>query len=154
MRGDTKYITREEDDRKRVKGQEFFSVPRKEIPRLVAEYLEQMRVGRTIDWCACLWTIHPDDVDLPTDVDQCKTCGAQEGWHPHLYEVSYRRPGHTEDTVKSTTCANYQQRQRRLHRKDEDPQCPVHTEAGRILGFFQYLFPEEKDEMDEEDDKD
>lgn len=119
----------------------YLAVSRKDIPGLIDEYLGKMKVGRTIDWCACEWMVHPEDIELPPDIDECKSCGGKELEHPRNYTVSYRRPGTLDDVTKSMTCVRYQQRQRRLHRQHESPQCPVHTEAGRILGFFHYLFP-------------
>lgn len=135
-----------------VMGQEWFAVPREQLPHFVSEYLNMLATAKTIDWCACRWEVHPDDVDLNPDADECKRCGGSADEHPREYEGSYRRPGSMEETVTLLTCKQFRQRTRRLRRADEDPLCPMHTEAGRILGFFQYLFPPEESEEAEASD--
>lgn len=124
----------------------FLCVPQQDIPHLAGEYLEVLKTARTIDWCACKWDVHPDDVDFRPGIDDllCKMCKSVEPEHPVAYETSYIRPGTMQETVKTLTCNTFQARQRRLHRSEDSPVCPMHTELGRILGFFQYLFPQEK----------
>lgn len=104
--------------------QEYMALPVDKVPEAVKEYVAAIEAQRTNDWCKCFWAVHPDDENIPPS--QCRRCG-------------YLRDDHTD--TSEVTCYNFQGR--RMRKIEENPQCPVHTKEGFILGFFEWIFQDE-----------
>jgi hypothetical protein len=104
---------------------ETFTIPKAGIPELVKRYCAALEIGQTTDWCKCEWQIHPDDVAVP--VGGCRNCGEDKS-------ADY----HHEDNPEGHLFQG-----KRMRRKDNHPDCPVHTREGLVLGFFEWLFPKD-----------
>lgn len=96
--------------------------PKPELPKLVEEYVALVEIQRTNVMCKCPWDVHPDDIDVPEGC--CIVChykkDAHEKWEEGTEEFAHVFQG------------------RRMKRKDDHPECPVHTKEGFILGFFEW----------------
>jgi len=124
-------------------GDEFLSVPKKEIPDLVKKYIDAMEIGTTEEWCQCKWHIHPDDTEIKSG--HCRNCNHPNKTHKTqtdqysntIYPCT--NEDQNGDWIDFCPCQNYQgRRQRRI---DDEPLCPVHNKLGLILGFYEWLFP-------------
>lgn len=103
----------------------YLSLPHKDIPALVAEYVNAMETQETNKWCRCEWIIHPDDVEIPDN--HCRDCNA------HHDDVTHQEgQGHIF-------------RGKRMRRGDQADDCPVHTKEGFLLYFFEWVFTHEGD---------
>lgn len=111
-------------------GLEFLSIPKARIPEMAEKYIQLMEVEQSNKWCKCEWQIHPDDVKVKDG--HCRKC---ENLKDHPIHI---------DELGNPECKFTGKRKRR---SDENPQCPVHTRAGLILGFFEWLFSDEMAEM-------
>jgi hypothetical protein len=111
-------------------GTEFLALPKRDIPMLVARYLTMIETGTTEDWCQCVWSTHPDDVDIKAG--QCRDC---------LHANSVHNYGEENNCSKEDCfCTGY--RSRRVKKISEAQECPVHTKTGLIMGLYEYLFGE------------
>lgn len=104
-----------------VNGNVIIFLAKKSIPDLVKEFVNLLETRPSNEFCKCTWIAHPDDVDVPENC--CRVCHAfkDDQLHTnenfseyHIYEGRRLRPG------------------------EYDPQCPVHTKDGLILGFLEW----------------
>lgn len=117
----------------------YLALSKANIPNLVKGYLAYLAETPTQEVCKCVWAVHPDDVDLDTEADVCRMCECRAVDHPQEYPTEYTHNGRT--VSKTMVCNTFKPRRKRVHKLDDHPECPMHTESGRILGFFEYLFP-------------
>jgi hypothetical protein len=133
-----------------------FHLKKADIPEMVKEYVSQMETQRTNDWCKCEWIIHPDDVEL--DIHNCANCH-----HPrirHIQQIGTESISHCNVIIEVADglgegVSDYDQcpcvtwidpPKRRMRKGDQNPECPVHTKEGFLLGFFEWVFKDkEKD---------
>lgn len=109
-------------------GPVFLSIPEGDIARLVEDYVRVIETEVTEVICKCEWETHPDDMDvLPGHCRYCKDLR------------DYHESGQLS-VCKVDACDCTQFLGRRTRRKDDHPECPVHTKAGFILGFFRWVY--------------
>lgn len=103
------------------------SIPLDGLTDKAAEFASIVRKGLSAEWCKCVWTLHPEDTDVPEG--KCREClGAQD-------EVVHS-PNSDE--------FHHSYRGRRKRMVQEHPLCPAHTAGGLVLGFLQWLNPEDE----------
>lgn len=119
-------------------GTEYLSLPKADIPALVAEYVAKLETGLTSEWCKCEWILHPDDSDIGED--QCRECLHSKVAHQD--SETYSDDGKAIP-ILCAKCGCEQYKARRLRPGEPDDTCPVHSKEGRILGFFEYVFQDE-----------
>lgn len=115
-----------------------FSIPMKQIPELVTKYCAALETGKTLDWCNCEWAVHPHDIDIEEGV--CRTCGAIESSHGNF--------------IAGELPLGHYYKSRRMRLKEVNPQCPVHTKEGLILGFYNWVFQPPKQEGNTDENRD
>lgn len=139
-------------------GVEYIAIPKVEIDDLVNKYVLALETEVTNKWCKCEWIIHPEDVNL--DVHNCAGCG-----HPRLLhnkptiQIGNNLPActkiinnhHDESPIPQKSFAEdclckgwVDPPRRRMRRGDTHPECPVHTKEGFLLGFFEWVFKDDK----------
>lgn len=122
-------------------GIQFYSIPVDGLSDMVNEYIAKMEIERTNDWCKCEWITHPDDVEL--DIHNCRTCQ-----HPHLlHNLATAEPYMSEGIrpCSKCPCDNWvDPPKRRMRRGETNMECPVHTKEGFLLGFFKWVFEDDK----------
>lgn len=96
--------------------------PPEEMKDKVKAYVKFIETQPTTETCGCVWTTHPDDTEVkPGD---CRVCGVPMTEHLETLE-----PGNE----------NHKFAGRRTRLIDENPECPVHTKEGFLLGFFEWV---------------
>jgi len=100
----------------------IFQVPKAELPALAEAYVKWLEVSPTEETCKCEWVLHPDDVEVKAK--ECREC------YQPLVAACHRKGDVDYHPARS----------RRLRLKDENPMCPLYTKAGRVTGFFEWLF--------------
>ncbi len=114
---------------------EWFSLAKAHIPDAVKEYIHLLETGETKAWCKCPWILHPDDVNIPEGM--CVHCGKEQ-------ETNFHDVGAIIDSeAVDKGFHRFQGRRIRRDLNNENPECPVHTKEGFILGFFEHLFKDQ-----------
>lgn len=108
---------------------EYLSLPKVDIPKLVAEYTSKLEVEPSSDWCKCEWLIHPDDVDI--EEGYCRDCNHKKGTHD------------PEGPCLNGACECRTFKGRRKRPGTPSNGCPIHSKEGRVLAFFEWVFKEE-----------
>src|SRR5262249_30901718 len=109
------------------------SIPKREIPRLVREYLHAIETRPTNEICKCVWSVHPDDIGIGGTC--CRECSHPKEMHVDRADMTHPIP------CKTCGCETFKPRRIRMVTQVEF--CPVHTPEGRVLGFFEFLFGED-----------
>lgn len=112
-----------------------FAIAKRDIPRLAEAYFRMLDIALTDEWCKCEFVMHPDDVNL--DKTRCRFCKGTPNEHPSDYSVVVEGREFTKE------CLKFSEPKSRKHKVNDHPHCPVHTHVGRLLGFYEWLFPED-----------
>lgn len=118
---------------------EFVSVPLDGLSEKVGEYVTLMQTGKTVDWCKCVWSMHPDDVNVAEGM--CRTCGKAPDTPAHRLAAGAEP---TMDMLGASIEDTHLFRGRRKRKVQEHPLCPTHTAEGLILGFLHWLDPSDE----------
>lgn len=122
----------------------FLAIAKEDIPKWAAQYVDYLDTSPTQEVCKCEWIVNEDDLNIrPMHCRNCK--------HPrekHLVanggacSVPFKNdPSDFYPDLKAgdeCPCAGYVGRRVRVG--EQDPQCPVHTSIGRVMGFFEFVF--------------
>lgn len=116
----------------------YLSLPKKDIPQLAADYVKKLEAATTKDWCKCEWLVHPDDVNVRAM--HCRECQhlARNHWAPGGSDVNNPVLGNCMEC----SCEEY--KDRRVRKGAESPECPIHTRVGFILGFFLWVYRDQR----------
>jgi hypothetical protein len=88
---------------------------------MVERYVSLIETETTNRMCLCKWKIHPEDAEIKEN--HCRICSSHRDSSHHW--------------VHSESAHSFQGR--RMMRPDvENPECPVHTKSGLILGFIKW----------------
>lgn len=111
----------------------YVTVDTRTLSEKVSEYVAAMEQQRTNDWCKCEWIVHPADEKL--DIHNCGNCH-----HPQLLHITDEANDEYRCTSSVGCKCNHwaDPPKRRMRRGDQDPECPVHTKEGFLLGFFDW----------------
>lgn len=104
---------------------EFISIPSMDIPALAEKYIAAMETEASADWCRCEWVIHPDDTEVKAGT--CRECGERKGSDAH-------------NKIDEIDPDRHHFKGKRMRRGDEASDCPVHTRAGLVIYFFEWVF--------------
>jgi hypothetical protein len=111
----------------------------------VSEYVAEMETQRTNDWCKCEWLIHPDDSEI--DIYNCARCHHPRALHTEIVgmegcskTISIANGLGVEDYDECLCVAWVDPPKRRMRRGEPNPECPVHTKEGFLIGLFEWMF--------------
>lgn len=99
-----------------------------EARALVHKYTTAMQTEESVEWCKCLWQIHPDDTECKPGT--CRECGQKGGARDHLAVLQ----GVMMHAGNPHPFAGIRRR-----RVDDHLECPVHTKEGMITYFFEWV---------------
>ena len=115
-------------------GGELVAVPLEGLAEKVAEFTSLVQTGLSADWCKCVWVLHPADNHV--EEGQCREC-----FQPQDAKAHQKVDAYSDDEAFVDA---HPFRGRRKRKVQEHPLCPSHTAGGLILGFLQWIHPEDE----------